>query len=221
MADFFWPLLNIIDIKFIYLIQQHTTCLQGDIMKTDIIKKILVTGMFISTSATASPDQYSLETDPATLAFNGYAAHLRVSPSSLENWSLGVGLYALDIPNFMLDSANTGKGWKSRLDQGVGLFAEYYLDKSRRGWFFGAQLAKQNYILSKENSTNESAYQNQLLMLHSGYRWYPSPKSTWYLQPWLGLGYSQTVSGQTSLSGDNFKINPLVSFATIHIGYEI
>lgn len=185
------------------------------------LKSILIAASIIlSANATAGNNQFSVETDPATLAFNGYAAHIRMAPKQWENWSLGLGVYALDIPNFMLTADNKDKGWNSRLQRGIGLFAEYYLNQSRQGWFFGAQLAKQDYALSKDSNNSETVYSNQLLMLHSGYRWYPASTNAWYVQPWLGLGYTRTSAGHASLAGEQFHISHFIPFATVHLGYE-
>lgn len=166
---------------------------------------------------------YSIETDPATFVLNGYAAHVRVAPAALDHWVFGFGVYALDIPDVMVDmnSANKGQGWQPRLDQGLGLFAEYFFDPSRQGWFVGGQLALQDFRLANTNTPGTGAnYTNALLMAHTGYRWYPRGKQSWYMQPWLGVGYTRTISGQTTVGTQTYDVAPIVPFATLHVGYE-
>jgi len=165
---------------------------------------------------------YSLETDPSTFAFNGYALHLRIAPAASRHWVLGAGVYALDLPNAMvdLDAANRGQGWKVRLDHGLGLFAEYFFDPARKGWLVGTQLAVQQYRVTNSNSPGSSArFTNTLLMVHAGYRWYPGENRRWYVQPWMGVGYSNKISGQTTVGTRTYDVAPLMLFATVHIGY--
>lgn len=171
----------------------------------------------------AASTRYAVETDPATMLLNGYAAHIRIAPASFTRWSFGFGTYALDVPDLMIDmnSANRDQGWESRLQSGNGIFGEYFLSNSYKGWYIGGQISQQRYqILNNRQGSEKTQYVNALLMFHWGYRWYPSTKSNWYLQPWLGLGYTRKLSGETHLGDQNYEIDPIMTFTTVHVGYS-
>jgi hypothetical protein len=187
--------------------------------------RVLVAGaamLWAATGHARNSTVYSLETDPGTFALNGYALHLRAAPAGSRHWVLGAGVYALDLPSAMVDlnAANRGQGWGVRLDHGLGLFAEYYLDPTRRGWLLGGQLALQDYRLTNASLPGTVArFTNALFMVHGGYRWYPSRGDHWYVQPWAGVGYDQKLSGQNTLGAQTYDIAPLMVFATVHVGY--
>src|SRR5438874_11795861 len=69
------------------------------------------------TATTASAaTSVMIETDPATFALNGFAAHLRVVPRR-AHVAVGVGVYALDFPSLLVDinGSNRGEDWSVRL----------------------------------------------------------------------------------------------------------
>lgn len=192
--------------------------------KTGISLLLLGQSVLLGTNAFAEDKTtYAIETDPATFALGGHAAHLRVAPAGMDHWVFGIGTYALDIPDLMTDMnpANKGQGWQPRLDRGLGLFAEYFFDPARKGWFVGGQLAMQDFKLANSNTPGGQAnFTNAVLMTHTGYRWYPKGNRKWYVQPWMGVGYTQTISGQTTVGAQTYDVAPIIPFATLHIGYE-
>ncbi len=182
---------------------------------------VLGAGMLHAAQA-SDVTRYALETDPATFLWNGYAAHLRVAPAATPHWVFGLGAYALDLPDPMvaMTDANKDQGWAVRLRQGVGLFSEYYLATDQQGWFVGGQLAHQEYRLRNDDyGSDQVTYAAMLLMAHAGYRWYPAGEH-FYIQPWAGAGMSRKVSGDNSLQDKTYKVAPLLSFMTVHMGYR-
>ncbi|HID37881.1 MAG TPA: hypothetical protein EYP39_11015 [Ghiorsea sp.] len=84
--------------------------------------------------------KYEVEIDPSTFALNGYAFHARILPESMPQWRLGAGIYSMEFPDIFIDmnSKNKGLGWSVTLDQGIGLFAEYFFKTREKGWYVRA-----------------------------------------------------------------------------------
>jgi hypothetical protein len=166
---------------------------------------------------------FSLETDPSTFALGGYAFHIRIKPKNSEHFVLGAGVYALDLPSLMVDlnKDNKEKGWNVRINNAYSLFGEYYFKEANNSWFVGVQTSIQNYKNTNNSILNkESKYSNLLIMPSLGYTWSPF-KLPIYFKPWVGLGYTKTISGDNSIDNLNYAVSPLVPFVTLHIGYVL
>jgi hypothetical protein len=160
---------------------------------------------------------FSLETDPSTFLFKGYAFHIRIKPKNYEHLITGAGVYALDMPDFLvnLNADNKDKGWSVRINSAVSLFGEYYFKEANKKWFVGLQAGVQNYKNTNDNIANkEYKYSNLLIMPSIGYNWHPF-KNGLYVKPWVGLGYTTKISGDNS----TYKISSVTSFVTVHVGY--
>src|SRR5262245_12325763 len=107
----------------------------------------LVLAGALTAPARASAGQaraFYAETDPATFALHGYSAHRRVAPAWWPRWTVGAGVYALDLPPPMVElrPSNRDEGWEVRL-LGYGVFVDRFLTRDDEGWFAGVQLAAQ------------------------------------------------------------------------------
>lgn len=166
---------------------------------------------------------FSIETDPSTFAFKGYAFHIRIKPKNSKHLVIGAGTYALDLPSILVDmnANNKDKGWNVRINGAYSLFGEYYFKEANSKWYVGLQAGIQNYKNSNDNiSTKESKYSNLLLMPFIGYNWQPF-KFPLYFKPWFGLGYTSKVSGSNSIDNLDYNISPLIPFVTLHLGYTL
>jgi len=160
---------------------------------------------------------FSIETDPSTFLFKGYALHFRIKPKNSKHAVIGAGAYALEMPAFLvnLTGANKNKGWNVRINSAFSFFGEYYFNEANNNWFAGLQAGVQNYKNTNDNIPNtENNYSNLLVMPSIGYNWHPL-KNGLYVKPWLGLGYTTKISGDNS----TYKIAPVTSFVTVHVGY--
>lgn len=163
----------------------------------------------------------SVETDPSTFVFGGYALHVRVKPKKCTHLLLGAGTYALNMPSLMvnLNKENKGEDWEVRINSAFALFGEYYFKEANSKWFVGLQAGVQNYKIKNLRFTDASAkYSNLLLMPSIGYNWQPF-KAPFYVKPWLGLGYTAKIEGENSIGAKNYDIAPILPFATLHLGY--
>ena len=164
---------------------------------------------------------FSIETDPSTFLFKGYAIHFRIKPKNSQHLVIGAGAYTLDMPSFLVDmnKDNKDKGWNVRINSAVSLFCEYYFKEANNKWFVGLQAGVQNYKNTNDAIANkESRYSNLLLMPSIGYNWRPF-KNGFYIKPWLGVGYTTKISGDNSINNLSYKISSLTNFITVHIGY--
>lgn len=169
-----------------------------------------------------SKTTFSVETDPVTFLFKGYALHIRIKPKSSHRLVMGAGVYALDMPSFLvnMNKENKNKGWNVRIHHAVSLFGEYYLREANNKWFVGLQAGIQNFSNTNDlNPGEKSSYNNLLVMPSIGYNWKPFPKTGFYVKPWLGIGYTTRISGNHSINALTYNIAPMTNFVTLHLGY--
>ncbi len=186
------------------------------------IKTILLAVLLFGGLLAQEKTRFSLETDPATFAFNGYALHARVAPAGWSRIRLGAGVYSMKFPALFvnINPDNADKGWEVQLKTGIGFFSEYFFNAERSAWLVGGQLAWQNYLLKNGASPGTRAdYSIVLLMPYVGYRWFPL-KNGFYVQPWAGLGYAKKVGGSTRIDSRTYQVSPLLPFITVHLGYR-
>lgn len=175
------------------------------------------TTIFAQEKSVDNKTTFSIETDPSTFLFKGYAFHIRIKPKNSRHLVIGAGAYAIDIPDFLvnLNADNKDKGWNVRINSAISLFGEYYFKEANKKWFVGLQTGVQKYKNTNGNIANtENKYSNLLIMPSVGYNWQPF-KNGLYIKPWLGIGYTTKISGDSS----TYKISPITYFPTVHVGY--
>ena len=163
---------------------------------------------------------WDLEIDPATYAFKGDSLHIRYTPKSAPQWRFGLGTYSMEMPDALINmnKQNKDKGWQVEITRGLGLFGEYYFSPEQNGWFIGAQLSQQKFSVKREQDASTD-FSNGLLMLNLGYK-YALGDTGFYLLPWAGVGYTQTLSGKRQREASGFDQNPAALFMTLHLGYK-
>ncbi|HAN00328.1 MAG TPA: hypothetical protein DCQ26_17170 [Marinilabiliales bacterium] len=173
-----------------------------------------------STDLTVGKTKFSIEIDPATFAFNGYSAHLRIQPKSCNHLIYGVGIYAMDMPAFFVDmnSNNADKGWQVRINNAIGIFGEHHFSQVNKGFFVGSQISAQQFLIENDNQSGDEKFTNGLIMGYGGYTLQPF-KFPLYFKAWGGVGYTSKISGENILGGQEYEIAPISVFATLHVGY--
>jgi len=163
----------------------------------------------------------AVEVDPATFAFNGYGVHLRYQPKKMDHLLVGLGLYAMDMPDVLVDlnPKNQSQGWELRLNQGLGIFAEHHFTEVHRKWFAGGQIGLQEYQIALEEQQGKESFTNLLVMGYAGYTWKPFGIN-FYVKPWAGMGYTRKIAGDNRLANKTYDISPVTMFATLHLGYH-
>lgn len=197
-------------------------------IKTVLFSMALMLGISFHLSAQnpeathVNKTRISVEIDPATFAFKGFGVHLRIQPKSSEHLLIGVGAYAMNMPDILvnLNKENRDKGWSLRLNQGFGLFGEYHFSEVNKGLFAGGQVGIQQYKIELEGqeSIGDSKYSNGLAMGYLGYTFAPF-KHNLYIKPWAGIGYTSQIAGDNTVGSAKYDIAPITMFATLHIGY--
>lgn len=173
-----------------------------------------------STDRTDRKTKFSIEIDPATFAFKGYSAHLRIQPKSCNHLLYGVGIYAMDMPAFFVDmnSNNADKGWQVRINNAIGIFGEHHFSEVNKGFFVGSQISAQQFLIENDNQSGNEKFTNGLIMGYGGYTLQPF-KFPLYFKAWGGVGYTSKISGENVLGGNEYDISPISVFATLHVGY--
>lgn len=163
----------------------------------------------------------SLEIDPVTFLYKGYSVNLRYRPMLSEKFLIGMGTYAMDLPELLVDAnwENRDKGWKVRIRSAYFLYGEHYFTEANRGWFLGEQLGFQSFKVSNNKEIPGSAsFNTLLLMAYVGYSWYPF-KNLIYIKPWAGLGYTEKIDGTNKIGTEKYDIAMWFPMATFHVGY--
>lgn len=182
---------------------------------------LATSGVKAQGTATEDKTTFSIETDPSTFVFNGYAFHIRIKPRNSKHFVIGAGTYGLNLPGIMVDmnKDNKDKDWNVKIKNAYSLFGEYYFKEANSKWFVGLQAGVQNFKNTNDNiAGKESKYSNAILMPSIGYNWQPF-KFPMYVKPWFGVGYTSKISGSNSIDNLEYDISPLLPFATLHVGY--
>lgn len=176
--------------------------------------------LYSQTEGPKEDNRFYLEIDPLTFAFGGYSAHLRLQPKRNDKLLLGAGIYAMNLPDFMIDlkKENQNKGWQSRLDLGLGLFAEHHFSQVNKGFFLGGQIGFQQYKVELENFPGYDDYSHLLFMGYGGYS-LPISQTRFYLKFWGGLGYAPRIYGDAIRGSETYVAPRLLPFGTLHLGY--
>ncbi len=188
-----------------------------------IIKTVLAFALLLASLSgfsQESTNQFSVEIDPITFGFKGYGVHLRFKPKSTDHLLLGVGTYAMDFPSALVDlnKENKDKSWQIRINHGYGLFGEYHFSEVNQKWFIGTQIALQEFKIKNDEFTGHQLFSNGLLLAYAGYSWKPFGNH-FYIKPWAGIGYTSKLSGSNQLETLVYHIDPIMMFATVHLGY--
>lgn len=164
----------------------------------------------------------SAEIDPVTFLYKGYSFHLRYQPMFSERFLIGAGTYAMDLPETFVDfnTANRDRGWNVRIRSAYFLHGEFYVTEANHRWFIGEQIGFQRFMVSNDREARGSArFNNLLLLTYIGYSWHPY-KGSFYIKPWVGLGYTTKVDGLNTVGSMKYDISPLYGFFTVHVGYS-
>ena len=163
----------------------------------------------------------SVEIDPISFILKGHSVHARYQPMFSEKFLIGLGTYAMDLPEAVLNMNpdNRDKGWNARIRSAYFLYGELYARKGNHGWFIGEQIGFQNFRVSNEREASGSTeFNSLLLMTYIGYSWHPY-KGSFYIKPWAGLGISEKVDGINTIGSMRYDVGPLFPFFAVHVGY--
>ncbi len=184
-------------------------------------RSISMIAIFVSAIAPAhAGEDVRVDVEPAAYVLRGYSIHLA---STLPQWprvSVGATLYGFDVPGLLVGLGhNQSDAWDVRLRIGYGVFADAFLDPSRRdGWLVGAQLGLQQYrARGPAPATSEAIFTDAIILLRAGYEWHPLARHAGaYLMPWVGAAYTRTVSGDPGL----YDVFPVLPYAACDLGWR-
>lgn len=172
-------------------------------------------------SAQGEGPRLLLETDPATFAFAGYAAHVR-APLADSGLVAGFGTYGLKLPDFVaeLDSRNQGRDFHVEIDKSYGLFLDYHFVGKPEGLFVGIQAALQRHRVTVGGDSAATEVGVLLAMPRVGYLYHPFRDSGFYLLPWVGVGPTLEAYRTNEVASD-YPSLPVLAFGTLHVGLSL
>lgn len=128
-----------------------------------------------------------------------------------------------------MNKKSKGQGWNLKVNQGLGIWTQYYFKSKNGGWFTGLQLFSQKFKLGNDNYPGQYDRTNiVMLALQLGYIWYPVKKLNLYLRPWAGFGLQKArdgifkpekVNSEMTIGSKEYHMDPIQPFVTFHIGY--
>ena len=185
-------------------------------MKKYLASLSVVHLMLCSSISLAADDAFLVEIDPLTYVQEGYSLHLRYHT---DPWTLGVGTYAIDLPLVLVELNDRNEGWQDKIDSAYVFFLDYHLSREKNTWLVGLEITTQSHEVKFENQT--ASFDAVAYLTRVGYHYEPFDNGL-YLFPWVGVGYTNILSGSPSLaSGDEtFDLKNVTSFATLHVGYR-
>jgi hypothetical protein len=176
-----------------------------------------------SSDAAAAGIDLRVDVEPVAYVLRGYSVHLRATIPGARRLVAGVGVYGFDLPGQLVDLAedNRGEPWDVRLVVGYNVFVDGFFGASAdHGWEAGLQLGMQHYrARNAEAGSGDARFANLIVLGRVGYEWHPWPRG-FYLFPWLGLAYTTTVSGKTTLGDDDYAVAPLVLYGAVELGWR-
>lgn len=163
----------------------------------------------------------SVEIDPVTFLLRGHSLHVRYQPMFSEHVLIGIGVYAMDLPDLYIDGNpnNRARGWQARIRSAYFLHGELYAKDANDGWFVGEQIGFQSFKVSNNQEVRGSASFNTVVALtYAGYSWHPY-KGSLYIKPWIGLGVTGKIDGVNRVGAMAYDVAPLFPFFSFHVGY--
>jgi hypothetical protein len=167
--------------------------------------------------------QLRVDVEPVAYILRGYSVHLRVALPPMPRLVAGLGLYGFDLPSALveLDADNRDEPWDVRLTLGYNAFVDYFFGGAAdHGWEAGAQIGLQRYRAENPDAGAGAAhFTNLLLLTRVGYEWHPW-RLGFYFFPWLGVGYTREVDGDTRVGDQRYGVSPLVPYGAVELGWR-
>ncbi|WP_114748530.1 hypothetical protein [Pleomorphovibrio marinus] len=186
------------------------------------ISLILALLLALNFHAQSQSNLIALEIDPAPYLLNGYSVSLKYSSKKLPKVSLMGSIFSSDFPDAMMAKSNKEKGWVNmKFRPSYALFADYYLNKDRKGFHFGPSVFFYNKSVTLEPYKREIDHSTIYPNLRIAYIYYPFKNIGLYLNPYLNFGSEINTKGPHSIDGVKFEPAKFHYVAALHIGYSI
>lgn len=186
-----------------------------------------------SSDSTTSKGSLSVEIDPLVpMALKGIGAHVMWKPKRSKHFLYGIGfIFKGTMPDIMINMNpnNKHKGWMHNINQGLAIEGEYYYSEVNKKWFSGLQVFAQEISLGNvyASQASERKITTGMVVITTGYKWFPLKRVGLYLKPWLGLSYTNVIGrafpaqvSHVKVGDYSFHMQALMPFGTIHLGYK-
>ena len=165
--------------------------------------------------------QFAVEVDPAPYILGGYSVSLKYSPKKMPKTAFMASVYRSNFPDGMLTGENKSKGWTDmKIKTSYALFAEFYLNEGRKGFYFGPSVFLYNRNITLAQTRTSTSFQTIYPNLRAGYIWYPFKKQSFYLNPWLNIGSEIGLDNKNRVGETEYTPNRFNYIVALHLGYS-
>ncbi len=174
-------------------------------------------------SETSAALGLDVEINPAFLAIDGYFFKVGGSPKG-SNWSYSAVVLKAEMSRGMADllnSRNKGRGFgDEELRHGsVGIDIGRFWGDSHDG--VHASVALNLFRLRVERGEEEGKLVTISPAVRIGYRWFPTNRRVFFIEPAMALGTQLRVAGDKDVGGIPYRSYGLIKAAGFHLGLRI
>jgi hypothetical protein len=182
------------------------------------VRIVFAIALFVATARAGT--RVGADVDLNTVAELGGSLWVTAKPDATPRWRFGAGGFFTGVPSVFvdLDARNKGEGWTVR-PRGVLAFAEWYPDRSARGFYVGAYVGWVRIQYTRDAMAGVAAVDHASFEPHVGYQWYPFA-SGFYVQPWLGFAILPKTGGSSTVGDQTYAERPIVPLYGLNVGYE-
>ena len=162
------------------------------------------------------------ELDPLPFARSGYGGQIGVREDSIvRGLRVAVASFALDVPDFAAELGGND-GFHIRVQPSAALYVLYYLGDGRSGFAVGGSVRwlRLRYTHDAFDSARDDVSELSPEAI-VGYKWQPSPRYGFYVQPWFGLSTTVWRSNEPRVGDRAYDALPAQAFFTVNLGWEL
>ncbi len=164
-----------------------------------------------------------VETNPIFLALDGYFFKLGGSPKG-SNWSYSAVVLRANISRDMADMSNgrnkdRGFGDEEIRHGSVGIDVGRYWGRDHDGLHASASL--NIFRMRVEHGEEEGRFTTFAPAIRVGYRWFPSSRRVFFVEPAVALGTQVRIAGDKKVADVSYRSGGLLKAAGFHLGLRI
>lgn len=163
----------------------------------------------------------SIELDPMTTPLGARNLLVYVEPPQLPHWSASIIAFAADFPDWMddiLSYRNRDGDFEHAIRPSPGITLDRFFTAERAGWHVGAFMFLWRHRVRRGG--DEASYSTHVILPRVGYRWFPSRRVNFYVDPFAGVMFEYKIAGDNRVDGATHRPTPIIPFASVHMGYH-
>jgi len=180
---------------------------------------VVVHGLVAPRSALGEPIELAVESSVVAPVMRGASLGGRLRFEGVPHLALGAGVYALTVPQFMIDGSanNEFEHWKVAVRPAVHLSADYFVRQNGTGFSAGITVGLARFVVSSDIVAGSTAFTSAYLLPRAAYTWFLADH--WYINGWIGLQLDGQVAGSTQLGTRMFTPFGIMPQLNLNVGY--